>query len=58
MEAKAIMDIIVGIVASLALLACFIAASYCTYRMVVADMQIKRELKRIDDELAKLEKEE
>lgn len=58
MEAKEIIDIIVGILASIGLTACIIAAAYCTYSMVVIDRQIKRDLKRMDDELAKLEKEE
>lgn len=58
MEAKEIMDIIVGSLASIGLTTCIIAAAYCTYSMVVIDRQIKRELERMDDELAKLEKEE
>jgi hypothetical protein len=58
MEAKEIIEIIVGILASIGLTACIIAASYCTYSMVVVDRQIKRYLKRVDDELAKCEKEE
>lgn len=58
MEAKEIIDIIVGILASIGLTTCIIAALYCTYSMVVIDRQIKRDLKRRDDELAKLEKEE
>lgn len=58
MEAKEIMDIIVGILASIGLLMCLVAASYCTYSMIVVDRQIKRDMKRIDDELAKLKKEE
>jgi pheromone shutdown protein TraB len=58
METKEIIDIIVGILAGAGLAACFVAASYCTYSMVVIDRQIKRELKRMNDEPAKLEKEE
>lgn len=58
MEAKEIIDIIVGILASLGLTACMVATLYCTYSMVVTDRQIKRYLKRMDDELAKTEKEE
>lgn len=58
MEAKEIMDIIVGILAGIGLTACTIAAAYCTYSMIVVDRQIKRELERMDDGLAKLEKEE
>jgi hypothetical protein len=58
MEAKEIIDIIVGILASIGLTTCIIAAAYCTYSMVVIDRQIKRDLKRMDDEFAKLEKEE
>lgn len=58
MEAKEIMDIIVGIFASLGLIACFICAVYCLYSMIVIDRQLKQAIKRYDDKLAKLEKEE
>ncbi|MBQ2033330.1 MAG: hypothetical protein IIU75_04840 [Rikenellaceae bacterium] len=58
MEAKEIMDIIVGVLASIGFTACAVGASYCTYSMIVIDKQIKRELERMDDKLAKLEKEE
>lgn len=58
MEAKEIIEIIVGILASLGLLACLVAALYCTYSMIVVDRQIKRYLEKVDDELAKQEKEE
>lgn len=58
MEAKEIIDIVVGILASASLFTCLAAASYCLYSMVVIDKQIKRDLERMDDELAKLEKEE
>ena len=58
MEAKEIMDLIVGILACFGLLVCAAAALYCMYSMVVTDRQLKRYLKRIDDESAKTEKEE
>ena len=58
MEAKEIIELITGILASIGLTACIVAASYCTYSMIIVDKQIKRDLKRIDDELAKLEKKE
>ena len=58
MEAKEIIEIITGILASIGLTACIVAASYCTYSMIVVDRQIKQDLKRMDDELTKLEKEE
>ena len=58
MEAKEIIETLVGILASIGLTACIIAATYLTYSMVVIDRQTKRTLKRIEDELAKTEKEE
>lgn len=58
MEAKEIIEIIMCILANIGLIACIIAASYGTYSMIVIDRQIKRDLKRIKDELAKTEKEE
>lgn len=58
MEAKEIMDLIVGILACFGLLVCAAAALYCTYSMIVTDRQIKHYLKRMDDKLAEQEKEE
>ena len=58
METKEIIEIIVGILASIGLLMCIVATTYCIIQCVVVDRQIKRDMKRIDDELAKLEKEE
>lgn len=58
MEAKEIMDIIAGVLASLGLVACFISALYCLYSMIVVDRQLKQAIKRYDDKLAELEKEE
>lgn len=57
MEAKEIMDIIVGILASLGLIACLVAALYCTYSMVVIDEQLKQKIKEYDSALKELEKE-
>lgn len=58
MEAKEIIDIITGVLASIGLVICIVAASYCMYSMVVVDRDVKRSIKRCDDMLAKLEKEE
>lgn len=58
MEAKEIIDIIVGILACLGLLVCTVGASHCVYSMVMIDKPLKRALKRYEDELAKTEKEE
>lgn len=58
MEAKEIIGIIGGVLANLGLFACAVAAVYCLYSMIVTDKQVKRVLKRIEDESAKTEKEE
>ena len=58
MEAKEIMDIIVGILACLGLIACLVGALYCLYSMIVIDRGLKRKIKEYDSKLAELEKEE
>lgn len=45
MEAKEIIEIIAGILASAGLFTCLIAASYCLYSMLVIDKHIKQKKK-------------
>lgn len=58
MGTEEIIAIIVGILASIGLTICIVGALYCTYSVIVVDRNLKRDLKRIEDELAKSEKEE
>lgn len=58
MEAKEIIEIIVGILASISLTVCIAAVSYGMYSTVTTDKELKRYSKEANDTLAKLEKEE